>query len=204
MSNQLIIALGREFGSGGHEIARALAGRFDLPLYDKNMLEQIAQAKGMDVSKLAPYDETPKNYLMHRTVNGYSNAPGVVIAQMQFQYLRERADSGESFVVLGRCADEVLQDYPGLITVFIMADVDFKTQRVMERGADTEAEARQLMAKEDRKRRVYHNQFSKGKWGDPNHYDLIVNSARLGIEGTTDFLEQYIRARVAQMASETP
>lgn len=197
MSEQLIIALGREFGSGGHEIARLLAGRFSLPLYEKNILEEISRTKGLDAGSLVPYDEQPKNHLMYRTVNGFSNAPGDVIARMQFQYLRERAEEGKSFVVLGRCAEEVLRDLPGLISIFVLADRDFKLPRIMERGASTSGEALSMMTRKDRKRRLYHDQFCKGKWGDPHNYDLTVNSARLGIQGTANFLEQYIRDRLA-------
>ena len=91
MAEQLIITLGREFGSGGHEVARLLAQRFCLPLLDANMLRQIAQEKGVDSGRLERYDEQPRNHLLYRTVNGFSNAPGDNIAQMQFQYLRQRA-----------------------------------------------------------------------------------------------------------------
>lgn len=203
MSEQLIIALGREFGSGGHEIARTLAGRFSLPLYEKNILEEIARARGLDAGGLAPYDERPKNHLMYRTVNGFSNAPGDVIAQMQFEYLRERAEVGASFVVLGRCAEEVLRGRPGLVSIFVLADRDFKLARTMERGAASQGEAQAILLREDRRRKLYHDQFCKGKWGTSRNYDLTVNSARLGIQGTADILEQYIRARMAALSAES-
>ena len=204
MSEPLIVALGREFGSGGHEIARSLAKRFSLPLYEKNMLEAIAQTRELDVEHLARYDEQPKNLLMYRTVKGFSNAPGDALAQMQFQYLREQADAGRSFVVVGRCAEEVLRDRPGLVSIFVLADRDFKLARTMERGAETTGEALAIMTREDRRRRLYHDQFCKGKWGDARNYDLTVNSARLGIEGTANILAQYIRARTSQGEADKP
>ena len=71
-----------------------------------------------------------------------------------------------------------------------------KKERTMARGAISESEALDLMARRDRKRKSYHNQYCKGKWGDSRSYDLCINSAKLGIQGTTDLLEQYIRARV--------
>ena len=196
MPRQLIIALGREFGSGGHEIARTLAERFGIPLYDKNMLELIAEMQGLDPDRLDRYDEMPKRHLVTRTVSGYSNAPQEVIAEMQFQFLRERAAACESFVVLGRCAEEVLKDYPGLISIFVLADQEFKKQRTMERAPISEWEALALMAQQDRQRQTYHNQFCSGKWGDARNWDLTINSARLGIPATVDLLEQYIRFRM--------
>lgn len=196
MSGQLIISLGREFGSGGHEIARALAERFQLPLYEENILLKIAQERGVNVRNLARYDELPRNRLLYRTVNGFSNAPGDIIAQMQFDYLKERASSGESFVVVGRCSEEILRDYPGLVSIFVGADRDFKLARTMAREPISEDEALILMAKKDKKRKNYHNQFCKGKWGDCRNYDIALNSSRLGIGGTINFLEIYIRARM--------
>ena len=116
---------------------------------------------------------------------------------MQFQFLKDRAAACESFVVLGRCAEEVLQDYPGLVTIFVLSDLEFKKKRTMEREPLSEIEALALITHQDRQRKTYHNQFCKGKWGDARNWDLAVNSARLGIQGTVDFLEQYIRARMA-------
>lgn len=200
MSGQLIIALGREFGSGGHEIARILAERFQLPLLEENMLNHIAEQRGMDPSVLTRYDEAPKNQLFSRTVNGFSNAPQAMVAEMQFHYLRERAQAGESFLVVGRCAEEVLREFPGLVSIFVLADTEFKKQRTMSRDNTSEEEALTLMARQDKKRKAYHNQFCKGKWGDSRNYDLTVNSAKLGIEETAEMLEQYIRARMAKQA----
>lgn len=196
MSEQLIITLGREFGSGGHEIARRLAERFSLPLLEENMLRHIAEEKGLDPERVKRYDESPKTRLLYRTVNGFSNAPEDVIAQMQFDYLRDRAKAGDSFLVVGRCAEEILKEYPGRISIFVLADQWFKKERTMARGAISESEALDLMARRDRKRKSYHNQYCKGKWGDSRSYDLCINSAKLGIQGTTDLLERYIRARI--------
>ena len=196
MSEQLIITLGREFGSGGHEIARRLSERLSLPLLEENMPRHIAEEKGMNPDRMQRYDESPKTRVLYRTVNGFSNAPEDIIAQMQFDYLKERARAGDSFLVVGRCAEEILKGYPGLISIFVLADQWFKKERTMARGAISESEALDLMARRDRKRKSYHNQYCKGKWGDSRSYDLCINSAKLGIQGTTDLLEGYIRARI--------
>lgn len=196
MSAQLIISVGREFGSGGHTVASTLAQRFSLPFYDENMLQTIAERRGVSPEGLEPYDETPKAPLLYRTVNGFSNAPSDALARMQFQFLREQAEAGRSFVVLGRCADGILKDFPGLVSIFVLADPDFKLARTIARGAASREEALSLMAARDRKRKTYHNQYCQGKWGDSRTYDLTVKSSRLGIPATVDLLEQYIRARV--------
>lgn len=198
MSEQLIISIGREFGSGGRAIAEALAQRFSLPLYEENMLNAIAEHQGFDPEQLSPYDETPTNRLIFRTVNGFNNAPSDALAHLQFQFLRNRAQTGESFVVLGRCSEEILKDYPSLISIFVLADIGFKVERILERGAASRDEALALMATQDRKRKYYHNQYCRGKWGDSRNYDLCVKSSRLGIPATVDLLESYIKQRISQ------
>ena len=108
IEKQVIISIGREFGSGGREIAQRIAKTFNLPLYDHNILREVSAEKGVDVKEFAPYDEIPHKGMFYRTVKGYSNSPEKNIAYMQFEFLKKKADSGESFVVVGRCAEEVL------------------------------------------------------------------------------------------------
>ena len=117
---------------------------------------------------------------------------------MQFNFIREKAQSGESFVVLGRCSETKLKDFPALISLFVLADMDAKIKRIMELYSLSEDKAKALIDKKDRKRKRYHNYHCSGHWGDSRLYDLSINSSRLGIEGTVDCLEQYIRARIAK------
>lgn len=194
-----MIAVGRESGSGGLEIAQQLAARLNLPVYERNMLEQIAREQQSDAALLERYDELPRRLIFSRRVNGFSNAPEDNVAELQFRYMRRQAESGQSFVVVGRCAEEVLQDYPGLISVFVTADEAFKKERTMSREGLSAEEALTLMERTDRRRRAYHDQFSTRDWGSAAAYDLTVNSARLGIEGTVELLEQYVRARAARL-----
>lgn len=197
MDKQLIISVGREFGSGGHVVAAGLAKHFGLPLLDSNILADIAKEKNTDAEYLKKYDESARSLLFSRTVNGYSNSPEDVVARMQFDYLKARADAGESFVVIGRCADYVLRNNAGLVRIFILGDIDAKIQRTAEREGVSEEKARALMEHNDKRRRTYHNTHCEGKWGDSRSYDITINSSRLGIEGTTDLLIKYIEARAA-------
>lgn len=197
MSKQLMIAIGREFGSGGHEIARILSHHYNLPLYEENMLDEIAQKRGLDQGKLAKYDETPRNPLLHRTVKGHSNAPGAVIAQMQFEYLNELASAEKSFVVVGRCGGEVLKGRAQLVSLYVCADKECKIKRTMQRGPTSREDAIALIEEKDRNRRIYFNQHTKAQWGNAKNYDLTINSSRLGIEGTAQLIVQYIDTRFA-------
>ncbi|MBQ3583192.1 MAG: cytidylate kinase-like family protein [Lachnospiraceae bacterium] len=195
MSEQLIISVGREYGSGGHKIAEMLSKKFDLPLYDRNLLEEIAAHRNVDVKELEKYDELPKKRFLSRSVRGYSNSPEEIIANMQFEYIKNKAAQGESFVVVGRCAESVLREYKGLVSIFVLADRKCKVERIMDIYHISEEEAESKMNRHDRNRKAYHNHFSTGKWGDSRNYDISMNSSRLGLERTADMLEDYIRER---------
>lgn len=196
MEKQVIISVGREFGSAGHIIAEELAKRFELPYYDNNLLQHIAEENNLKHDTLKKYDERPKSRLFSRTIGEHSSSPEENVAMMQFNYLRQMAEEGKSFVIVGRCAETKLKDYPGLISIFILGDYEAKLQRVMEKYEVSRDEAKQLIQRGDWKRKSYHNYYCKGKWGDSRNYDISVNSSKLGIEKTTHLLERYIKERM--------
>ena len=98
--SQIIISVGREFGSGGRYIADQLSKRFDIPLYDRHLITEIAQKTGMTEEEVNKYNEAPKIKILSRTVNGYSNSIEDNIAEMQFDIIDKKAKDGESFVVV--------------------------------------------------------------------------------------------------------
>lgn len=195
MSKQMIITIGREFGSGGHEIAERLASKMNLPLYDRKMISEVAEASGMDARVFEKYDEKPVNLLFSRTVNGYSNSIEDNIAEKQFDYLRKKAEAGESFIVVGRCAETIFKDNPNAFHLFILADKEAKLERVKKKYELSDSEALAKMYRHDKKRKIYHNRYSKGKWGDSRNYDLCVKSSSLGIENTVESLSEVIQKR---------
>ena len=164
--HRVIISISRQFGSGGHKIAEALAEHFELPIYDHRMLDSIAKEKGVDPKILEKYDEKPLNRFLARNVSGFSSSLEDNLAQMQFSYLKDKADSGESFVVVGRCAETVLKGYDGLITIFVLGDEETRVARIEEVRGLSEDEARRLVKTKDWRRKSYHNCYSRGRWGD--------------------------------------
>ena len=199
MNNQLIVSISREFASGGRVIAKELAKRLNINYYDRNLLDEIASVKLGNVELMRQFDEAPKGFFLTRTVRGMTSSPEENIAQIQFEYLLKKAESGESFVIVGRCADEVLSEYPGLVKIFVLADEDKKVERVCELRDVNVDEARGIMLRHDKKRKAYHNHYCTIKWGDSRGYDICINSSRLGIEKTADFLESYVRQRIIKM-----
>ena len=122
-----------------------------------------------------------------------------ILAEMQFDYIRKKADSGESFVIVGRCAETVLTGHTGLISIFVVGDDEAKLKRVEEVYHLNSNEAILKMKRHDKKRRQYHNRHSSFRWGDSRNYDLCINSSKLGLDRTAEALEDYIHARISQM-----
>ena len=197
--SQLIISVGREFGSGGRVIAEELAKRFNIPIYDRHLITDIAEKTGLTPEEIEKYNENPKPHIIARSVRGYSNSIEDNIAEMQFDIINKKAADGESFVVVGRCSETKLKSYPALVSLFVLGDMSEKVKRVMEVYSLSEEEAQHLINKKDKKRKRYHNYHCSGHWGDSRLYDLSINSSRLGIKGTVDMLEEYIKARAAAM-----
>lgn len=193
---QLIISIGREFGSGGHEIAEKLAKHYDMPLYDHNLLDKIAEERNLNSEELKSYDEV-QDGVFHRRVRGMSSSMTEHVAQLQFDYLKEKANVGESFVVVGRCSETVLKDNKGLIAIFVNGDKEQKVARVSKKYELSESQAADLMKKKDRARKMYHNINCDSKWGDSRNYELVINSSKLGVDKSVQMLIQYIDARVA-------
>ncbi len=199
MGKQFVVAIGREYGSGGHEIAEALAKRLGIGFYDKTILEKIAEENNGEIEELRKYDEAPKNAFLSRRILGYSNSPEEVVANLQFDYIREKVNSGESFVVVGRCAEVVLKEFKNLVSVFILGNEEDKIARIARIENLNPQEAKDAMVYHDKKRKSYHNYYSSIKWGDARGYDLCINSSKQPFDETVDMLESYVRMRLELM-----
>ena len=194
---QLIITIGREYGSGGHAIGEMLAEKLGIGFYDAEIIQHLSEKKGIKKETLSKYDEKPSPVLMNRSVRGYSTSLEEAVAEMQVKMIRKIAASGESFVLIGRCGETVLSKYDCLIRLFVLGDMDSRITRIMKRKRVSRKEAQKLIKTTDKRRKAYHNYYSDGKWGDSRTYDLTINSSRLGVEGTAEFLEEYIRRRTS-------
>lgn len=194
MDKQLIISVGREYGSGGHFVAEMLAKKYDLPLYDSSMLDHIAEEKGISADKLRKFDEKPKNIFLSRSVAGHSNSPQDIVTQMQFDFLKDKAAAGESFVVVGRCANSVLKEYPALVSVFITSTMESKIKRITSLFSITDKEAEKMITTNNRRRKLFHNYYCKDRWGDSRNYDLTVSTAKIGYNSAADVIDKYISA----------
>lgn len=199
MDKQIIITLGREFGSGGHQIAEKLAERLGITLLDRVLIDRVVEEKGYEEKLVEKYDEKGVGGLFSQNVNGYTNSISDYVAQAEFDIIRRDAEAGMSFIVVGRCAEDILQDYPNVISIFIRAEMDFKMRRIVDQFNISSDKALSLMKKTDRERKYYHNYYCKEKWGDSRAYDITINSSMLGLEKTIDVLEYMIRQKLTRL-----
>ncbi|MBD5533951.1 MAG: cytidylate kinase-like family protein [Lachnospiraceae bacterium] len=199
---ETIITIGRQFGSNGHEIGRELAEHYGIAYYDKALLTRAAKESGFCEEMIKSNDERPTNsFLYNLVMDTYSfgyNASSFVdmpISQKvflaQFDTIKKIANEGPC-VIVGRCADYALADYPNCVHVFISADEDFKLKNIMESHQLTAAKAKDMMIKKDKQRQSYYNYYSSKKWGRADSYDLTLNSAKLGVKGSVELLICYI------------
>lgn len=203
----MIITIGREFGSGGSEIGRKLAERLQLPCYDKNMIEHVADKLGFSPEYVRKVEESPTSSFLFSiamySYGGYNAgaaADGVVPAELQVtaaqtELILEKAQEGPCIFV-GRCADYLLKDRHDVLRVFIYAEGKARIEHIMKRYDLTEKEALRAIQQTDRQRAAYYNANTQARWGARESYDLMLNSTALGIDGTVDLLEACYRAKV--------
>lgn len=197
MAKNIIINVGRQFGSGGKAVAVALGEKLGIPVYDNELILRAAQESGLSSSMFTSRDEGRESFLQGLSRNLFTRYGGesfgdAELFSIQSQTIRNIAESG-SAVIVGRCSDYVLRDMEETLDVFITAPVPNRIERVCSRmGLDADA-AKTLIEKKDKGRASYYNYYTFGNWGVAANYDLCVDSSFLGIEGTADFIIDFAR-----------
>ena len=192
MDERTVITIGREFGSGGHEIGMKLAEKLGIKCYDKELLQVAAK------------DEKPTNSFLYSLVMdtyslGYSNSyvdmpinHKVFLAQ--FDAIKKLA-AKESCVIVGRCADYALEDDPFAVSVWIKASLDERIKRIKKLYELNDSKAADLIQKTDKKRASYYNYYSSKKWGEAKSYDLCIDSGLVGIDGAIELILKFIELK---------
>ena len=205
MKTNTIITIGRQYGSAGREIGSKVAEAFGIKLYDKEMLARAAKESGICEEIFETHDEKPTNSFLYSLVMdtysmGYSGSTYTdmpinhKVFLAQFDAIKKIADEGPCILV-GRCADYALESYPNVVSVFIHADLDAWIRRIARLYDLTDAKAKDMIVKADKKRASYYNYYTNKKWSDSASYELCLNSSELGIEGTAKAIEQYVQLK---------
>jgi cytidylate kinase len=206
VSNNLVITIGREYGSGGHEIGVKLAKELGIKCYDRELLELAAKESGLCPEIMENNDERPTNSFLYSLVMdtysmGYSPSTSFMdipinhkVFLAQFDTIKKLANQ-ESCIIVGRCADYALEEYPNMVSVFIKAPLSARVTRIMERHDVSKDKAFELIAKKDKKRASYYNYYSSKKWGESKSYDLCIDSSKVGIDGAIAVIKSYVKAK---------
>ncbi len=203
--DKYIITLGREYGSGGHEIGVKLAERLGIKCYDKEIIKLAAKNSDICEEIFQQHDEKPTSsflyslvmdtYSMSMTQSSYMNMPlNHKVFLAQFDAIKKLADT-ENCVIIGRCADYALEDYDNVIKVFIHAPLESRTKRICRLYNLGENKARDVIQKTDKSRASYYNYFTNKKWGATSSYDLCIDSSVLGIDNTVELIKNFVELR---------
>ena len=193
-----IITIGRQYGSGGREIGKKLADQLGIPFYDNELLDIAAKKSGICEELFQTNDEKPTSSLLYSLVMGSYGGNSLPfnhkIFLAQFDAIRSIADEGPC-VIIGRCGDYALEDYPNLINIFIHADLKLRIKRAIENYGIESGKAEDFVLKTDKKRASYYNFYSSRKWGNLDNYDLTVDSGFLGIDNTVELIKKFIELK---------
>ena len=189
-----IIVIGRQYAGGGRQLGRLLAERLGIPYYDKELLRHVADSLGFRADLFEKADEKRPSRFMSMVGANYGASTyftsgamtGGTLYQMQSDVIRSLLEKGPCEVV-GRTADYIGRDLPGLVSLFLHADKQVRARRTLARNPDMNpAEVESWLDRQDSARADYYNYYTGRRWGHADNYDLCINTSRLTPEQTLD------------------
>ncbi len=201
-NNHIIICVGRQLGSGGHDIARMLAMDFNAKYYDRELLNLAAKESGFSEKVFEQNDERKGSLkslfgIQLPVFNGniyHSDISRESLFQFQSDAIRKAASEGNC-VFVGRCADYILRDMPNVVKIFITASIRFRIDQILAHKNVTPQQAKRIILEEEGKRASYYNFFTGKKWGAAESYDLCIDSSILGMVETEKLIADFIRKK---------
>lgn len=207
MKEKYIINIGRELGSGGKSIGEHLAQFYNIHVYDKKLIKLAAEESGLCQKFFEKADESNKGFIA--SLMGGMRIPFLGDGSMYDNYLsndalfkiqsdviRKLAEQ-ESCIFIGRCADYILRDHPRCVNIFITADMEDRIKRICSLNPELSAEDAEIyLEKADKKRSSYYNYYSNKTWGAAATYHLCINSSVLGLDGTTEYIKEFINKKL--------
>ena len=196
-ANNIIINIGRQFGSGGKEVAMKIGEKLGINVYDNELISKAAEESGFSKELFERSDERRSMFNISSFFGAgrFGSAQNYVgdneLFKIQSEVIRGIAEKGPAIFV-GRCSNYILRDLKCL-DAFISAPMGERVKRVIERTGLEEEAAIARIERQDRTRQTYYNFFTFGNWGAASDYDLCVDSSILGIDGTADFIIDFGR-----------
>lgn len=203
MSDKVVLTVARQFGSGGHDVAKKVSQLLGIEFYDSELIAMAAKESGLSENLFDGLEEKPTTSLLYSLVMGIQSGSsgyhrygdltsGDNVFRIQSQIIRSIAEKN-SCVIVGRCADYILREQPRLVNVFVHADIDFRTERVMKKYDMKEKAALDYINKTDKRRASFYNFYTNKIWGNIDNYDLSVATDRIGIDNAAHLIVDYIK-----------
>ena len=191
LDKNIVITISREYGSGGRYIAKLVAEKLKIKLYDKDFIKELTNETGLDSSYIENIEQ--KRALLDNFNSGYyqslSNADELFVEEAN---LIKKLASKNSCVIVGRCADFILKDNKNLIKIFIYSDMESKIKRAIKYYNIPKNDAKKEIEKINKLRKNHYKYYTNGEWNNPENYDLCLNSDSLGVEQCAEVIEQYV------------
>lgn len=195
MSNNLVITIGRSFGSGGREIGRKLADELGMKYYDKEILEEVAKHSGLNEEYIKLFDEKKPPLAVFSAmpigIIGDERRMEVKIHTLQRQVIESLVEESPC-VIIGRRADLFLRGRSNTCSIFITAPIEYCIQRVAVRDGLTEQESGEKIRRMNRSRKSFYNYTGEGRWGEASNYNLCIDSSALGTDGVVSLIKNYV------------
>lgn len=186
---KLILTIGRQYGSGGREIGQIIAKRLNIDFYGQEELMAIAKEKP-DYKEVRPfYEEQPVNSLLYAIA---MNQDAINVGKKPFEGIKEIGEKA-SCVIVGRCGSFIFKDNPSCVRIFCYAPLKKRTQQISKKYNLSEYKAERLISKMEEDRCQFHQFYTSESRGRINNYDLCIDTSRLGIQGSADFICNYLK-----------
>ncbi|MGN0456689.1 MAG: AAA family ATPase [Acutalibacteraceae bacterium] len=203
MNCKHIITIGRQFGSGGRELGKALADKLQIKYYDKELISIAAKESGYNPEIFEHVDERATNSLLYSLSmgiynlgNGYAPMRDMPVNDqlylLQHKIIRELA--AEPCVIVGRCADYILRNNKNLLRLFVYANMEDRINNAVKIHGVPENKAESIIKKTDKTRANYYNFYSNQKWGAVENYDLCVNTSTISRDAAINMICSIIEA----------
>ena len=198
-----LVTISRQYGSGGRIIGKLLADKLGVPFYDKEILDMAAEDSGFSRELIEGTELKAKSSFAYNLSSALSFSEGVSGSPLsvnerlflaQFEAIKKIGSSDEG-VIVGRCADYVLRDMPGVTNVFIYAELEDRKKRAAEVYGDDAARVADIIATYDKARQNYYNYHTDQKWGEFKNYNLALNSSYITEEEAAGLIAAYIEHR---------
>lgn len=200
-----VIVIGRQYGSGGHDIGKALAEKLGYHFYDNEIIQMTAGSTGYDPQFIKDREENMTNSFLYDLMSQiyvYSEtqeSPRDEIFESEAKVIRDLAEKGNC-VIVGRCADYVLRDRPDTLKVYLHASEDFRTERIMKTENLSREDALQKVRRMDRRRSDNYRYYTRRIWGRAQNYDLTVNT-EIGTEAVQNMIRELLEIKLKEAGS---